>query len=90
MWIIYYRPTVLYFQGHGISAASGKLGAFIASLATPHLYAAYGMPVVLGVFGGFMALGFICTWFIPETKFKTLESLTEEDESMNKRETTRI
>lgn len=68
------------FQAHGISAATGKLGAFIASLVTPSLFESYGMPVVLGVFSVFMFLGFLFTFLVPETKNKTLEALSGEEE----------
>lgn len=80
-------PTRYRSTSHGISAASGKVGAIIAqcvfgplksrgapkgSTDTPWL------PHIMEIFALFMLCGGITTIFIPETKRKTLEELAGE------------
>lgn len=80
-------PTKVRASAHGISAASGKAGAILASFAfnvvveigdtAPGQHAF--LPQTLCIFAGVMALGFIITWFcIPESKGKDLEEFEEE------------
>lgn len=81
-------PTRYRSTSHGISAASGKVGAIIAqcvfgplvhrgapagSSATPWL------KHVMQIFALFMLCGCFTTLLIPETKRKTLEQLSGED-----------
>ena len=38
-----------------------------------------GLPIILIIFSGFMFIGFILTFLLPETKGKTLEELNGEN-----------
>ncbi|KAI1325500.1 phosphate permease [Xylariaceae sp. FL0255] len=81
-------PTRYRSTSHGISAASGKIGSIIgqggiASLRTrgaTKTNSAPWLPHVLEIYALFMLLGIGTTWFIPETKRKTLEELCGEDQ----------
>lgn len=79
-------PTRYRSTAHGISAASGKVGAIIAqtcigtlinhgcSKEEPNCY----LPHVMEIFALFMLIGIFTTLLIPETKRKTLEQISEE------------
>ena len=43
-----------------------------------------GIPVLLGIFAGFMFLGILFTFLIPETKGRTLEELSDQAETSQK------
>ncbi|ORY08505.1 MFS general substrate transporter [Neocallimastix californiae] len=79
-------PTRFRTTAHGLSAASGKLGAIIAA----HSFSAIkdiGGPAgsnnfiqgLFGILSFMMVLGFIVSTFLPETKGKTLEELAGEE-----------
>ncbi|KAI9225264.1 MAG: phosphate transporter [Piptocephalis tieghemiana] len=72
-------PTRYRSTAHGISAASGKLGAIVAQVGFSKLKDIGGhnafMDKLLIIFAVFMFIGFCVTWLIPETKGKTLEEL---------------
>ncbi|RKP12277.1 phosphate:H+ symporter [Piptocephalis cylindrospora] len=72
-------PTRYRSTAHGISAASGKLGAIVAQVGFSNLKDIGGknafMDKLLIIFAVFMFLGFCVTWLIPETKGKSLEEL---------------
>lgn len=79
-------PTRYRSTAHGISAASGKLGAIIAQTAIGTLIN-HGcakddencwLPHVMEIFAAFMLVGLGISVWIPETKRKTLEQITEE------------
>lgn len=81
-------PTRYRSTSHGISAASGKVGAIIAQCvfgplvhkgAKPGSGASPWLNHVMQIFGGFMFCGVLTTWLIPETKRRTLEELSGED-----------
>ena len=81
-------PTRYRSTSHGISAASGKIGAIIAQCvfgplvhkgAKPGSDASPWLDHVMEIFGGFMFCGVLTTWLIPETKRRTLEELSGED-----------
>lgn len=79
-------PTRYRSTAHGISAASGKVGAIIAQTALgtlinykcgedePNCW----LPHVMEIFALFMLVGLFVSFLIPETKRKTLEQLCEE------------
>ncbi|KAI1462058.1 phosphate permease [Annulohypoxylon moriforme] len=81
-------PTRYRSTSHGISAASGKIGSIIgqgaistlrthgATKANPNPW----MDHVLEIYALFMLLGCFTTLCIPETKRKTLEELSGEDQ----------
>lgn len=57
--------------GHGVSAATGKLGAILSSLLFNYLSTSWGLPNVLWIYFACQFLGAIVTWFtIPETRWK--------------------
>lgn len=79
-------PTKVRASAHGISAASGKAGAILASFAF-NVLVDYGgepgkhafLPQTLGIFAGIMFLGLVVTLlWIPESKGLDL-SVFEED-----------
>ncbi|KAI1445374.1 phosphate permease [Annulohypoxylon stygium] len=81
-------PTRYRSTSHGISAASGKIGSIIGQGAISILRT-HGatkenpnpwMDHVLEIYALFMLLGCFTTLFIPETKRKTLEELSGEDQ----------
>ncbi|ORX69325.1 phosphate:H+ symporter [Basidiobolus meristosporus CBS 931.73] len=85
-------PTRFRSTAHGISAASGKLGAIIATFGFNQLVELGGadgehafLPQTLGIFAGIMFLGFLSTFWIPETKGKSLEQICEEIENSDKK-----
>ncbi|KAI1799865.1 phosphate permease [Daldinia bambusicola] len=81
-------PTRYRSTSHGISAASGKVGSIIGQGAISILRTrgatkdndAPWMDHVLEIYALFMLLGIVTTVFIPETKRKTLEELSGEDQ----------
>jgi PHS family inorganic phosphate transporter-like MFS transporter len=85
-------PTRFRATAHGISAASGKAGAILASF-TFNIIVEIGdtasgqhafLPQTLGIFAGIMALGLIITIIcIPESKGKDLEEFEEQPDFNN-------
>jgi len=79
-------PTRYRSTSHGISAASGKVGAIIAQVLIGPLRtrgatssnASPWLNHVMQIFAAFMFAGIFTTLLIPETKRKTLEELTAE------------
>uniref|UniRef100_A0A6B2L1I2 Major facilitator superfamily (MFS) profile domain-containing protein n=1 Tax=Arcella intermedia TaxID=1963864 RepID=A0A6B2L1I2_9EUKA len=67
---------------HGISSASGKLGALFGVAVFPSFVAALGVPAVFIFCGVVLVVGFVVTViFIPETKGKDMD--TEEFEKVD-------
>ncbi|TNY24754.1 putative phosphate transporter [Rhodotorula diobovata] len=77
-------PTRYRSTAHGISAASGKFGAIIAQVMAFKLKDRGGKNAwvkhLLEVFALFMLSGIVSTLLIPETKGKSLEELSGEDQ----------
>ncbi|KAF2266168.1 MFS general substrate transporter, partial [Lojkania enalia] len=82
-------PTRYRSSAHGISAASGKIGAIIAQVligplrtrgAPPGSSDSPWLNHVMQIYSAFMFAGIFTTWLIPETKRKTLEQLAGEVE----------
>ncbi|KAJ2851794.1 hypothetical protein IWW36_000755 [Coemansia brasiliensis] len=77
-------PTRFRSTAHGISAASGKLGAIVAQGGFMQLTNIGGKNAwinhLLQVFALFMFVGFAVTFWIPESKGKTLEEICDESE----------
>ncbi|KAL9100140.1 MAG: hypothetical protein Q9187_009399 [Circinaria calcarea] len=79
-------PTRYRSTSHGISAASGKVGAIIAQVLIGPLRVRGATPTnaspwlnhVMEIYALFMFLGIFFTFLIPETKRKTLEELAGE------------
>ena len=80
-------PTRYRSSGHGISAASGKMGSIIAQIAIGTLRTRGATATdpspwldhVMEIYALFMLLGIGTTYLIPETKRKTLEELSGEE-----------
>ncbi|KAG8685332.1 Inorganic phosphate transporter pho84 [Ceratobasidium sp. 394] len=80
-------PTRYRSTAHGISAASGKLGAIIAQVGFARLKDIGGAPNsgaflkhILEIFALFMLTGLFATFLIEETKGRTLEDLSNESQ----------
>ncbi|KAJ7201812.1 phosphate permease [Mycena pura] len=77
-------PTRYRSTGHGISAASGKLGAIIAQVGFSKLVNKGGtnafVPHILEILAFFMLTGVFSTLLLPETKQQTLEELSHENQ----------
>ncbi|MCY0876480.1 MAG: MFS transporter [Firmicutes bacterium] len=67
-------PTSIRGTGHGISAAAGKIGAFIGAFLLPIVLKQVGLGDTMGLLAGVSALGVLLTWLaIPEMKQRSLE-----------------
>ncbi|KAJ2819411.1 hypothetical protein FBU31_005543 [Coemansia sp. 'formosensis'] len=77
-------PTRFRSTAHGISAAMGKLGAIVAQGGFFQLKDIGGKNAfidrLLQIFALFMLIGFFVTFWIPESKGKTLEEICDERE----------
>lgn len=75
-------PTRYRSTAHGISAASGKLGAIIAQVGFAQLKDIGGpnsfVKHILKIFAFFMLTGILSTLILPETKGRSLEDLSNE------------
>ncbi|CAB5386177.1 phosphate transporter [Rhizophagus irregularis] len=76
-------PTRYRSTGHGISAASGKLGAIVAQVGFSKLKDIGGADAFVGrlliIFAAWMFIGGLFTLLLPETKGLSLEELSNED-----------
>ncbi|KAF8591129.1 phosphate permease [Ramaria rubella] len=77
-------PTRYRSTAHGISAASGKLGAIVAQVGFARLEN-FGGPNkfikhILEIFALFMLTGIFSTLLLPETKQRTLEDISNENQ----------
>ncbi|AAW42322.1 phosphate transporter, putative [Cryptococcus deneoformans JEC21] len=77
-------PTRYRSTAHGISAASGKLGAIVAQVGFSRLINIGGtnqfLKHILEIFAFFMLTGVFSTLLLPETKNRSLEDLSQEDQ----------
>ncbi|KAF8072062.1 inorganic phosphate transporter, partial [Lyophyllum atratum] len=77
-------PTRYRSTAHGISAASGKLGAIVAQVGFAQLKDIGGtnkfVKHILEIFALFMLTGIFSTLLLPETMGKSLEELSNEDQ----------
>jgi len=77
-------PTRYRSTAHGISAASGKLGAIVAQVGFSQLKDIGGpnkfVKHILEIFALFMLTGIFSTLLLPETKNRTLEELSNESQ----------
>ena len=74
-------PTAFRTTGHGIAAASGKIGAVLAVFVFATFYEVYGIPWFFGILAVVSFLGFVVTIaLLPETSRRSLEDVSGEDE----------
>jgi len=80
-------PTRYRSTAHGISAATGKLGAIVAQVGFARLKDIHGKPGssafvghILEIFAFFMLTGIFSTLLLPETKRRSLEDLSQESQ----------
>jgi PHS family inorganic phosphate transporter-like MFS transporter len=77
-------PTRYRSTAHGISAASGKLGAIVAQVGFAQLKDIGGtnkfVKHILEIFAFFMLTGIFSTLLLPETNRQSLEDLSNEDQ----------
>ncbi|MDA8283290.1 MAG: MFS transporter, partial [Actinomycetota bacterium] len=72
-------PTSVRGTGDGISAACGKLGAFLGALLVPHLLTSVGISGVMGIMAAVSVVGIGLTLVaLPEPKGQTLEAAAGE------------
>ncbi|RLN06495.1 hypothetical protein BBJ28_00018794, partial [Nothophytophthora sp. Chile5] len=70
-------PTAVRSTGHGISAASGKVGAIIAAQCFAVVAkGSFGFKGVLYIFAACCFFGLLFSFWVPETKNLTLEELS--------------
>ncbi len=73
-------PTSQRTTGHGISAGIAKVGAFIGVYLFPVIKAHFGVAGALKISAGFAAVGFLLTMLLPETKQRSLDELSAEEQ----------
>lgn len=71
-------PASARTTGDGIAAGIAKLGAFAGAAALPALLTSLGLATMVLIPAGVAALGALITMFLPETKRRSLESLTDD------------
>ncbi len=73
-------PARVRTTSHGITAMSGKIGAFIGTFTFPQLMAAYGLGAAMWSVGIVSVIGLLVTWaFLPEPNGKSLEEISSDD-----------
>jgi len=70
-------PTLVRATCHGVSAASGKIGAFVGTMCFPHAEAALGMHAVYLACGATAVVGAVLTFFLTPRTAGSLTSLDE-------------
>jgi len=83
-------PTSIRGTADGLSAAGGKIGAFVAALLMPTIVKDLGLPDTMGILAAVSIAGVLLTmWALPEPMGKTLESASgesyEEDVERNEK-----
>ncbi len=74
-------PTKFRASGHGISAASGKVGAAIATFFFSTIVLSYGLPFMLDILALASFAGLLISLALtPESAGRTLEDVSREDE----------
>ncbi len=82
-------PTSIRGTADGLSAAGGKIGAFVAALLMPTIVKDLGLPDTMGILAAVSIAGVLLTlWALPEPMGKTLESASGEsdEEDMERKE----
>ncbi len=78
-------PVSVRSTGHGISAAVGKIGAFIGAFLFPLMLSspAFRLPGAMGIAAIVVLGGFLITFLLPEPDTKSLETIEEEGERLD-------
>jgi MFS family permease len=77
-------PVWMRSTAHGISAAVGKVGAFIGAFIFPLLLANVNLSGAMGFAAVSALLGFLLTFVLPEPDRKSLETIEREGEQLDK------
>jgi len=72
-------PTRIRASAHGLSAACGKAGAIVSSLAFNQLSKSIGIPNVMWIFVGCCLVGAVMTVLLPEVKGRDPDLIDEEE-----------
>jgi MFS family permease len=72
-------PVAARTTGHGISAGTGKLGAFVGTFTFPLVLATLGLSGVMLIAASTAVIGIGVTFLLPEPSGKTLEMASQED-----------
>jgi len=72
-------PTRIRASAHGLSAASGKAGAIVSSLAFNQLSKSIGIPNVMWIFVGCCLAGAVMTILLPEVKGRDPDLIDAEE-----------
>jgi MFS family permease len=72
-------PVSVRTTGHGISAGTGKVGAFIGTFTFPVVLSTLGLSGVMLIATSTAVLGILVTFLLPEPSGKTLEDASKED-----------
>lgn len=67
-------PTSLRARAHGISAALGKVGAFVGAFFLPHILAAQGLRATMAMLAIVCIAGVFSTFLIPEMKNVSIDT----------------
>lgn len=70
-------PTSIRAKGHGLSAAIGKVGAFVGAFTLPFVLHKHGMGIVMGMMALVSFCGIFVTMLIPEMKQVSLDESEE-------------
>ncbi|KAI9460365.1 major facilitator superfamily domain-containing protein [Russula earlei] len=74
-------PTRYRSTAHGFAAACGKLGAIVSQIIFFKVNNSDGtLKTILGIFAGVTLTGIVSTWLLEETKDKSLEQLSGEQQ----------
>lgn len=70
-------PTSIRARAHGLSAAIGKVGAFIGAFFLPTVMHKFGLSFTIGMMSLVALLGILATLLVPEMKGRSLEDQEE-------------
>jgi MFS transporter, PHS family, inorganic phosphate transporter len=77
-------PVTVRTTAHGISAALGKVGAFIGAFAFPYLLATFHLPGAMAAAAIVSLIGLVLTFFtLPEPNQRSLEEISGEHKVIN-------
>lgn len=76
-------PVSARTTGHGISAGTGKVGAFIGTFTFPVVLSTLGLSGVMLIATSTAILGILVTFLLPEPSGRTLEDASSEDETLS-------